>query len=68
MTLLDGADLGRAIAAHPDDIEAVRSAYKPAMFTRSAEPTPVDGEDDHGIDFENGAGQAVLELITALGS
>ncbi|MFI8931281.1 FAD-dependent oxidoreductase [Streptomyces sp. NPDC053474] len=62
--MLDGAELARAIAAHPDDIEAALSAYEPAMFTRSTEPTPLDGMEDQEIDFENGAGQAMLELIT----
>lgn len=33
--MLDGADLGRAIAAHPEDSEAAFTAYEEVMFRRS---------------------------------
>ena len=36
LAMLDGAELGQAIAAHPDDIEAVLTAYEEALFPRSA--------------------------------
>jgi 2-polyprenyl-6-methoxyphenol hydroxylase-like FAD-dependent oxidoreductase len=32
----DGAELGQAIAAHPDDIEAALTEYEQALFPRSA--------------------------------
>jgi len=35
MAMFDGAELGKAIAAHPDDIEAALTAYEEAMFPRS---------------------------------
>ncbi|MEV7030306.1 NAD(P)/FAD-dependent oxidoreductase [Streptomyces sp. NPDC093272] len=36
LAMYDGAELGKAIAAHPDDIETALTAYEQAMFARSA--------------------------------
>jgi 2-polyprenyl-6-methoxyphenol hydroxylase-like FAD-dependent oxidoreductase len=37
LAMFDGAELGTALAAHPDDIEAALTAYEQALFPRSAE-------------------------------
>jgi 2-polyprenyl-6-methoxyphenol hydroxylase-like FAD-dependent oxidoreductase len=36
LAMFDGAELGKAIAAHSDDIEAALTAYEEALFPRSA--------------------------------
>ncbi|WP_089100279.1 FAD-dependent oxidoreductase [Streptomyces hyaluromycini] len=36
LAMYDGAELGKALAAHPDDTEAALTAYEQAMFSRSA--------------------------------
>ncbi|MFI0976082.1 FAD-dependent oxidoreductase [Streptomyces sp. NPDC021093] len=48
LAMLDGAELGKAVAAHPDDIETALTEYERGLFPRSAaaaaevahDPTP----------------------------
>lgn len=42
LAMLDGAELGEAIAAHPDDVEKALADYEQAMFTRAAEAVSED--------------------------
>ncbi|MCL7495062.1 FAD-dependent monooxygenase [Streptomyces sp. MCA2] len=37
LAMYDGAELGKALAAHPDDIEAALTEYEQAMFPRGTE-------------------------------
>ncbi|MFF3490196.1 FAD-dependent oxidoreductase [Streptomyces sp. NPDC002795] len=45
LAMLDGADLARAVAAHPGDVEAALAAYEQTMFVRTAETQGADADD-----------------------
>ena len=47
LAMQDGAELGRAIAAHPDNVEVALAEYEQAMFPRAA--AEAGGEDIYGI-------------------
>ncbi|MEV6042224.1 FAD-dependent oxidoreductase [Streptomyces xanthochromogenes] len=53
LAMLDGADLGAALAAHPGDVEAALAAYEQAMFSRSAEAAASEGAEAQGGDFDD---------------
>lgn len=48
LAMLDGAELGQALAAHPDDVEAALASYEQAMFSRSAQAA-MEGEQLQGL-------------------
>ncbi|MBF6331936.1 FAD-dependent oxidoreductase [Nocardia transvalensis] len=69
--MLDGAELGKALAAHPGNIEAALTEFEQAMFTRTAEPTSGteflehlfgDNPPQHLIDLFIGAEQQKPQL------
>lgn len=63
LAMLDGAELGKALAAHPDDSEAALTEYEQAMFPRSAEAVTFEGVEAHGSDSDQ---HTVHDLIAAL--
>ncbi|MFD2422052.1 FAD-dependent oxidoreductase [Amycolatopsis pigmentata] len=68
LAMLDGAELGTAIAEHPKDIEAALTEYEQAMFPRSTEiaiKSAEFGEILSGADGENPA-QILIDAFTAL--
>ncbi|NDZ81550.1 FAD-dependent monooxygenase [Streptomyces sp. SID10853] len=65
LAMLDGAELGKALAARRDDIETALTEYEEALFARGAEPVTFDGAEVHGIDSEDNTAQAMLRMISA---
>jgi 2-polyprenyl-6-methoxyphenol hydroxylase-like FAD-dependent oxidoreductase len=63
LAMYDGAELGKAIAANPGDIEAALTAYEAELFPRSAS---VAAETDRNLKlfFNDNAPQSVVDLFT----
>jgi 2-polyprenyl-6-methoxyphenol hydroxylase-like FAD-dependent oxidoreductase len=63
LAMYDGAELGKAVAANPGDVEAALVAYERDLFPRSAS---VAAETDRNLKFFFGdnAPQSVVELFT----
>jgi 2-polyprenyl-6-methoxyphenol hydroxylase-like FAD-dependent oxidoreductase len=59
----DGAELGAAIAAHPDDVEAALAAYEQALFPRSAEAA-TEAARDFALCFGDDAPHSLIDLLT----
>jgi 2-polyprenyl-6-methoxyphenol hydroxylase-like FAD-dependent oxidoreductase len=64
LAMYDGAELGKAIAAHPGDIEAAYIAYERDLFPRSASAA---AEADRNIKlfFNENSPQSVVDLFTS---
>ncbi|GAA1091421.1 hypothetical protein GCM10009663_39040 [Kitasatospora arboriphila] len=68
LAMLDGAELGTALAAHPDDVEAALGDYEQAVFARGTEAVVFEGaEVVQGIDSEDNTARAMLRMITGQG-
>ncbi|MEU4196160.1 NAD(P)/FAD-dependent oxidoreductase [Kribbella sp. NPDC026611] len=64
--MLDAAELGRAIAAHPDDLDAALEQYEPAMFARTAATAEMSAEVAELMTGPDAA-QKVLRFFGAVG-
>lgn len=62
LAMLDGADLGQAIAADPNDIEAAFAAYEEVMFPRS-EAEAIAAHEIVELIFGAGAPNALADLF-----
>ncbi|MFF4836699.1 FAD-dependent oxidoreductase [Streptomyces sp. NPDC001315] len=67
LAMLDGAELGKALAAHPDDIEAALTEYEQAMFPRSAEVATFEGVEVHRIDSDDNTAHGLINMFTEKG-
>lgn len=60
--MYDGAELGKAIAEHPGDIETALTQYEEAMFPRSVEFGSI-GAELHELDGEDVA-EGLIDMYT----
>ncbi|MFF7474735.1 FAD-dependent monooxygenase [Streptomyces sp. NPDC008092] len=63
LALIDGADLGLALVAHPDDTEAALAAYEEKMFAR-AERSAADSAQGGDMLFRADAPQGLVDMFT----
>ncbi|GAA2708210.1 FAD-dependent oxidoreductase [Actinoplanes palleronii] len=63
IAMLDGAELGQALAAHPGDPEAALTAYEKVMFRRG-EAEAVAARDTIDLIFGAGAPHGLADLLT----
>ncbi|MFC9646081.1 FAD-dependent oxidoreductase [Streptomyces mirabilis] len=63
LAMFDGAELGKAIAAHPDDIEAALAEYEQALFPRSAQ-FAAESDKNHQLIFGDNAPTSLLDLLS----
>jgi 2-polyprenyl-6-methoxyphenol hydroxylase-like FAD-dependent oxidoreductase len=66
IAMLDGAELGQLIAAHPQDPETALAAYEEIMFQRS-EAEALAAHDTVELIFGAGAPQKLVELFNGTG-
>jgi 2-polyprenyl-6-methoxyphenol hydroxylase-like FAD-dependent oxidoreductase len=63
LAMYDGAELGKAIAAHPGDVEAALITYEKDLFPRSASAA-AEADRNLKLFFNENAPQSVVDLFT----
>ena len=63
LAMFDGSELGKAIAAHPDDVEAALAEYEQALFPRSAQ-FAAESDRNHKLMFGDNTPDGLLKLLT----
>ncbi|HET6710003.1 NAD(P)/FAD-dependent oxidoreductase [Amycolatopsis sp.] len=61
LAMLDGAELGQALATHPGDVGAALAEYEQAMFARAA--AEAEDEDIYAIMFGDDAPHAMVAML-----
>ena len=64
LAMFDGAELGEAIATHPDDLETALTAYENALFPRSTEAA-AEAAGNLELCFDDNAPQSLIDLFTS---
>lgn len=67
LAMIDGAELGLALAAHPGDVEAALAAYEERLFVRSAKSAQESAEGLETI-FNDRAPQPLVDMFTSFAS
>ncbi|WP_194892031.1 FAD-dependent oxidoreductase [Catenulispora pinisilvae] len=62
LAMFDGSELGKAIAAHPDDTEAALAEYEQALFPRSAQ-FAAESDHNHRLIFGDDTPDGLLKLL-----
>ena len=63
LAMYDGAELGKALATHPGDIEAALIAYEQDLFARSASAA-AEADRNLKLFFDENSPQSVVDLFT----
>lgn len=64
LAMYDGAELGKALAAYPDDIETALTIYEQAMFPRSAK-VAIEGAKLHALLSSENPAVAMANMLRA---
>jgi 2-polyprenyl-6-methoxyphenol hydroxylase-like FAD-dependent oxidoreductase len=64
LAMYDGAELGKAIAANPGNVEAALAAYEKDLFPRSASAA-AEADRNLKLFFDDNAPQSVVDLFTS---
>lgn len=62
LAMFDGAELGKAVAAHPDDVEAALAEYEQALFPRSQQ-FAAESDRNHRLIFGDNTPHGLLALL-----
>ncbi|MFJ4929955.1 FAD-dependent oxidoreductase [Streptomyces sp. NPDC088736] len=63
LAMYDGAELGRAVAGHPGDVEAALTVYERDLFPRSATEA-IEGEQLHELLFGDDTPHGLIGMFT----